>query len=225
TTWQLMPERNESLRGSRYTFKDYRSSLEKMSDFFDFLNEALVFKRYRDYPSSESHRENTAIAKRNIEIARTYIMAKLVAINLVEMLAILSGGDLPISSFLGPLPRIETLRERMEQFLPPTKGVEDLNQLVLVLLEKGLPLESSFDLKNSPLAAFVYKSLGDSGMAALAEKLKRSNPNSPLDCRNISQFPEHVVNDVAVACAKVCFDRSEFLLRLSRLDHPALKEI
>lgn len=221
TTWQLMPERNESLRGSRYTFKDYRSSLQKMSDFFEFLTEGLVFKRYRNYPSIKNHDENVSLASRNLQIGRTYIMAKLVAINLVETLAVLSGGDLPISEFLGPLPDFETSKVRMEKFLPHVEAVADINPLVLRLLEKGLPIASTFDLKNSPLAAYIYKALGDKALNSIAKKTIRSNPNVDLGVEYLTYFPTQVVAEVAIACAKVCPDRSEVLLKLCAQQHTA----
>jgi hypothetical protein len=221
TTWQLMPERNESLRGLQYTFKDYRSSLQKMSDFFEFLTEGLVFKRFKNYPDLSLHQENTLLARRNLQIARTYIMAKLVAINLVETLAVLSGGDLPISDFLGPLPELETSKVRMEKFLPSTLAVADMNELVLRLLEKGLPITSTFDLKNSPLAAYIYRALGDKALLAISKKTNRANPQDALGSEYLTYFPSQVVADIAFACAKVCTARSADLLKLCSQKHTA----
>jgi hypothetical protein len=104
---------------------------------------------------------------------------KLVAIAILEALSLRLGHDIPLSMMMGELPNLESPNARFENFLPKLSDSDscpletELEAEVLKLLEKGRSNNSSYDLKNSPLAAFIVKSLGFSETRLSLKRAKK----------------------------------------------------
>ena len=76
----------------------------------------------------------------------------------------LTGGDAPVSLFMGDLPHEgEGDSLRLEDMLPKlaAPSATDVDPDVLRLPKEGRKKESAFDLRHSPLAAYLYARLGD----------------------------------------------------------------
>jgi hypothetical protein len=103
-------------------------------------------------------------ARANIFVARDYLRIRLVAIAILEALAQVSGGDTPLSIFMGDLSDQAGNAPRIEDFLPdiPTPIWVDQSPVIRDLLEVGRASESNFDTRNSRLSLFVFKSLNPS---------------------------------------------------------------
>ena len=91
-------------------------------------------------------------AGRNIETAREYLRIKLVAQAILEALAELTGGDAPLTLFMGDLPHEGARPQRLEDFLPdtPIPGWVEVETPVYKLLAAGRRGELGFDLKTAP---------------------------------------------------------------------------
>jgi hypothetical protein len=216
TTWLLLPERNRNLRGVDFNFKDYRSSIEKMSDFFRFLEAPIIFQRYGNSPTAEEAEEGLRLANENIHLARQYLEAKLVSIGLLEALAQKTGGDLPICDFLGAVTHDEDSSARMESFLPTLNSDAEVDFRVLRLLSEGLAFTTKFDLHNSPFAAFILRRLGSYEVERLAKDM-REFAAGKIDANEfILLFPADVVAGVAMACSKVCRSRAKALVGVAK---------
>lgn len=211
TTWMLLPERNENLRGSLYTFEDYRSSLEKMDSFFSFLTPSLIFKQYQGYPEKLVYEHQVMTATLNLATGRKYVKIKLVAICFLKALAELTGGDLPISSFLGELPQPGTAGKRMENYLPKVSGDKVGDKVLLRVLEEGLSSPSTFDLQNSPFAAYILAVMGDANLPTITNYALKYGAGEISASEFLSYMPNEVLNEGARACAVVCEDRREKL--------------
>lgn len=161
-TWKLLPESNAPLRrkGS-FSIREYRVALQKMLGFFRSLEPGRVYHSYRDEPPAGEMARLEAATRRNLEFAETYMQAKLLAVALVEAAAEVSGGDAPMALFMGDLPgpgeEMETLASHLPD-LPAPAWIHTGNP-VYRLLKDGRLDESSFDLKNSPLALYLYHRL------------------------------------------------------------------
>ncbi len=165
-TWALLPEINPRLlEFNLYSVVEYRRVLQRMEQFFLNLDPRLVFRHHRGYPKPAVWQAMTAQAAHNLCIGKEYIGVKLLAIGLLEAVALSSGGDGPISLFLGyripsqgsDAPH-QTLWEQMMMNMDcPTVAH---NPIVLQLLHKGRPSTTSHDLTPSPLAALLYHYLG-----------------------------------------------------------------
>jgi hypothetical protein len=218
-TWSLLPETNWSLRvHSVYSARDYRTAMERMEGFLSHLDAERVFRAYHGQPPAAALAGPIARARRNVDTGARYLGAKLAASCLLDALAQLTGGDAPVALLMGDLPTDEDAAMRMEQFLPA--GAPTANDDVWRLLAEGRASPSGFDLKNAPLAAYLYSTL-----PGLSEAVQRSRSYCAggLSAEELLRtFPTQVVAEIARACAQVAFFRREPLLALAARFSPTV---
>ncbi len=164
-TWNLMPETNHDLTSANsYTVSGFRLSMQKMEGFMNFLKPEIVFQRYLDEPSPDVYAGLIQRTQKNLDVARLYLGGKLLSIAVVEALSQRIGQDIPLATMMGELPGRGAITAQLENFLPnvavaisPSTALE---QEVLDLLEKGRTKSSTYDVKNSPVATYIIKSVG-----------------------------------------------------------------
>lgn len=157
-TWNLLPELNPELRISAvFTISAYRKALEATDRFFAFLTPELLFDSWDEEPGEAVLHAWRTQAAANLAVARSYLWAKLLAAGLLEALARATGPDVPLSLFMGPSGGAS--EDRLEAHLPPLGPFEDRDP-VFFLLDRGRSTDSSFDLTNSPVAAWIYRQIG-----------------------------------------------------------------
>lgn len=176
-TWNLLPETNHHLKNANaYTVQGYRISIQKMEGFMNFLKPEVVFQQYANEPDDATYREMVERTRKNLDVAKLYLGTKLVSIGIIEALSLRIGRDVPISTMMGELPNANYRTDQLERFLPPIprrcQPSTDIESDVLDLLEKGRSLDSSYDVKNSPIAAFVVKSIGFNAVRDLLVQAK-----------------------------------------------------
>eukprot|EP00536_Pseudo-nitzschia_multiseries_P001567 jgi/Psemu1/300826/fgenesh1_kg.19_\ len=164
-----------------------------MHGFYGFLEPGVVFHQYQNVPDTNEMKRLTEECTRNLAFGRTYVGAKLVAMSLVSAIAVLTGGDAPISLFTGDLRaqqrrKSQVLMERVSDKIsklrldkkkgkrPKTRRMHKskeqskknhCNRPVYEILVEGRRSETSFDTKRSPWAAELYGYMGDKGLNAL----------------------------------------------------------
>ncbi len=163
-TWNLIPETNHDLKNSNsYSVHGYRVSMQKMESFMNFLSPEIVFRRYRDEPDQKNYYKLLAQTNHNLEVSRLYLGTKLTSIAILEALSLRIGRDISLSTMMGELPSDNPV-DGLEQFLPqievPHQPSTPIEAEVLELLDKGRSVDSSYDVRNSPVATFMVKSLG-----------------------------------------------------------------
>jgi hypothetical protein len=176
-TWNLLPETNHDLKNANsYTVHGYRQSLQKMERFMQVLQPETVFQQFRDEPSPEHYLQLIASTQKNLEVARLYLGSKLLSIAVIEALARRIGPDIPLATMMGELPFLGRSVAQLENFLPQvemgTPPSTPLEMEVLDLLEKGRSQSSSYDIKNSPVATYLIKSIGFAEARRLLESVK-----------------------------------------------------
>ncbi|MBT3223278.1 MAG: hypothetical protein HN348_29750, partial [Proteobacteria bacterium] len=208
-TWKLLPESNVPLRHqTTYTIFEYNSAIHKMHEFFGFLDPKVVFASFRGVPEPACVEHLTSRARHNLDVGHRYLGAKKVTMSLLMALARLTGGDAPLALFMGDLPEVGFTPQRLEMFLPQPKAfAASCDPEVFALLAVGRRSESTFDLRNSPLSAHLYASLGDDGVAAILGEAPL-----PDDVEMSSKFLEFVpawlCREVALACARMVDTRA-----------------
>jgi hypothetical protein len=221
-TWSLLPESNEPLRHQYlYTVQQFQFAVFKMHAFFAFLSPDVIFPSFRNVPSASVMQNKYENAKRNLQVGRRYVGAKLLSISILSAIAELTGGDAPISLFMGDLPSRHAAagtgggsgsatgaspsspkptKRRLGDGLglPPAAellhhhrdenagdGTHDhgddnsndnnndevafIDTDVYNLLAFGRRSETDFDIRQSPLAAYLYGSLGNAGLDDLLD--------------------------------------------------------
>lgn len=218
-TWRLLPETNIALRsGAVYSIRDYRQALQKTERFLWALDPANVFHTYGGVPAPHEFERLNERAQANINVAREYLGIKLLTIAILEALAEISGGDVPLSLFMGDIERGNKRTRRIEDALPPIKAHPsvDMFSAVYRLLETGRAGESSFDIKNAPLSLFIYKSLGPTGV-----RQRLSDAQAMFDGRlHARQFLDKIdgvtIAAIARASAAMAVTRRDLLNEYAR---------
>ena len=212
-TWKLLPETNPSLRlHGIYTIGSYRRALQKMEVFLNQLDPETIFNCYCGEPAPGEYARQVALAHRNINTARQYLGLKLLAIGILEALAITTGGDAPVALFMGGIGDAEQAR-KMEEYLPDISSVPSVDETSTLfgLLAFGRASSSSFDLQNSPLSLFIFRLLGWDYAGALLADAKLMF-NGTLDAASfLERVPAGIAVAIASACAELASTRREEL--------------
>jgi len=215
-TWKLLPETNIALRDrDAYSIRSYRLALQKMRGFMMFLEPEMVFGQYHGVPPDNEYQEMVELARTNITIARDYLRIRLVAIAILEALAQVSGGDTPLSIFMGDLTDQTGNSPRIEDFLPniPTPTWVDQAPVIRDLLEVGRASESTFDTRNSRLSLFVFKSVNPSKMDQSFEMSLEFFSGKIKPEEFLDQMDKPLITAIAKASASMVLMRRDKLIK------------
>ncbi len=215
-TWKLLPETNAALRlPDVYSIGTYRQALQKMCAFFTSLDVNTVFGQYRGVPSDQDYQRMVQLARNNVEVACQYLSIKILGITIMEALAKATGGDAPLSLFLGDIPREGISIKRLEYYLPDLDDSlwVDHNSVIYHLLESGRSSETSFDMKNSPLSLFVYKAIPPERITFYLSQAQDfyTGKLSPADFLKV--IDPSVVQPIARASSIMVYTRRQQLLK------------
>ena len=214
-TWLLIEESNAPLAAvGVYTLQDYRGALTRMHDFLNTLLPERVFHHYGGMPTATQYQQLTTAADANIRFTVSFLKLKILSIAIVEALALATGGNCPVSMFLGDMRANGDRPERVEDYLPSGPDKPDLDAQLLQVLEHGRPGDLSNDLAVSPLTAFIYRSLGHAAtQAAIANGLAMvRGALTPMGF--LQTLPRPMVCAVIDACAHIALSRQERLLEV-----------
>ncbi|NJN30043.1 MAG: hypothetical protein HC824_06035, partial [Synechococcales cyanobacterium RM1_1_8] len=161
-TWRLLPEFNPALRDPQgYGVQDYRRALQQMELFVQRLDANCIFQQFRHSPEPHICQAWQRRAAHNLNVAKLYLRVKLVAIALLEALAPYYSGGGAMADWICSPPGQPAWQEgfgcRNLLSQPLTTPAQ---QQVLAVAEQGRIGDCSFDLSQSPLAAFLMRSLG-----------------------------------------------------------------
>lgn len=219
TTWKLLPELNVPLRSSEvYTISEYRRALQGMESFLSYLRPEVVFHQYRGVPSDEAYQQMVLRAGKNIETALEYLRVKLVAQAILEALAKQTGGDAPLTLFMGDLPHNNIHPQRLENYLPEVTAPSwvDVASPVYTLLASGRRGELGFDLKTAPTSLFLYKQLKPIAISGLLQQARQMFAGRATPAEFLAQVEPTVRSAIARACAEMVFTRRELLLEYAQ---------
>jgi hypothetical protein len=216
-TWNLIPETNHDLmRVNTYTAQGYRISLQKMDGFLGFLKAEIVFRQYQNEPSSADFDALIAMASRNLEIARLYLGMKLTSIAFLEAISTRIGRNVSVAMLMGEMPSDKQVTLGLEQYLPeithPICPEAALEQEVMSLLELGRTVNSEYDVKNSPVATFMVKTVGFDEMKKLLA-LSRQYFKGEISAENlIEAYPKALAGSITESISKLFDQRKSALM-------------
>ncbi len=217
-TWKLLPESNAALRlPDVYSIGTYRMALQKMEGFFESLDPGAVFSQYRGVPSDADFQQMSRCARQNINIAREYLRIKILGTSVLEALAKATGGDAPLSLFMGDVPREGVSIKRLEYFLPEIDDASwvDQHSVIHRLLESGRSSDIGFDMKNSPLSLFIYKAIPPEKISQLVLAANEFYAGRLSAHDFLMKFDPSVVQPIARASSIMVFTRRQALLKYS----------
>ncbi len=158
----------------------------------------------------------SARARQNVATACQYLRLKWLAMAGLEALAEATGGNAPVSLFMGDMPRGGEKTLALEDLLPeiPVPAWVDPHSTMYQLLAVGRVGESNFDIKNSPLSLFLFKSLQPEKIEPLLVSAQEMFAGRLQPEAFLAQIDHGVVAAVARACAAMVYTRRDKLLRL-----------
>jgi hypothetical protein len=224
-TWSLLPELNENLRTHFcITAMDMQKALKGMHEFFHFyLKPDNVFDEFRGIPSQKELDWKLQLCTRNVTIAKKYVGAKLFAMSVVAAFAGLTGGDAPISLFLGDLPSSNNeFGPTLSDFLPPAskEQLQKCDQVVYHILKNGRKTDAEFDTKQSPLAAYLMSSLGDERLTELLGSQKLVPMEEDTALLILKFLPRDVLEVVGEALKEIAVSRSSKIQQVMDMLYP-----
>ncbi len=215
-TWKLLPETNPSLHSpTTYTVIEYRVALQKMEGFLSLLPPERVFNAWGGEPAPEEHTRRVALARTNLALAVRYLRSKLYSTAMVEALSVATGGDMPLDYFMGGIPEAGRRVLRVEQFLPEVEPGPDADPLLWRLLEHGRSSASSFDLSPSPLAYFLFCTLGEAAMGKGLEDARQFWAGSLDAAGFLAKQEGRSVRAIALAASYIAVTRGAALRQLA----------
>lgn len=214
-TWLLMEESNAPLAiAGVYSVQQYRAALMRMDAFLARLDPETVFQSYEHEPGPDQLKTMSAAAQANIAFACAFLGAKITSIAIIEALALCTGGDAPVSMFLGDISSAQGKPDRVEDFLPAPPSVQPTNAELLEVLEKGRALETSNDLTTSPLTAYVYRCLGQAGIEQALRQARQMFDAGLAAPDFLRALDRDMVRAIIHACAQIAISRRDALLKL-----------
>ncbi|MEE8292211.1 MAG: hypothetical protein V3R80_12070, partial [Candidatus Tectomicrobia bacterium] len=116
-----------------------------MEGFLHSINPRSIFHSYKGAPDAERFQTMTQQAEKNIVIAYEYLSIKLLSIAILEALAMSTGGDAPVSLFMGSIRAGDEEGIRAEDYLPPIIVASDVqhNPVLSSIFESGRTHKSS----------------------------------------------------------------------------------
>ena len=217
-TWKLLPESNAALRvKGAFSIHEYRVALEKMQAFFQSLDPERVYHSWEGEPDEASMRRFATKTRRNLAWAINYMNAKLLAAGLLEAVALLSGGDAPMALFMGDIGNDAEEFESIATLLPfGSPPWLDRANPVYRLLRDGRLDESSFDLKNSPLALYLYEKLEPSVWGRATQDIQSFFDGELRPEAFLDSLPAPILDEFLEACASMAPTRKTALTLLRK---------
>jgi hypothetical protein len=211
-TWQLLPETNpEFQRVGAYSIRSYREALVRMEGFLSNLDPDVIFRQHGTTPGDDEFQVMVHHAVSNLRSGSEYLRANIAAILVIEALAELTGGDGPISYFIGATdsgqPQIHDLLHQVgiltDSAAPP------LDAGVLRVLKFGPASVNGFDTASSLLVGYFYQLLGTAGITDLLRRASEVHGGKQDWKWFLAALPREVVSDVAMAICGIAVARKD----------------
>ena len=214
-TWLLIEESNKPLASAGlYTLREYRTALQRMDGFLANLDPTAVFQQFQGAPDALTVAELTKKASSNIHFSVRYLRAKLLAMGVLEALADLSGGDAPISMFLGEFSAEGGAPGPKQTPNATNPNTSDIDPQLLHVLVHGRAHARANDSSASPTAAFIYQSLGDFGVHAQWLQACRYFAGTIAPLEFLQQLPGSIAMTLLEHCATNALSRRDRLAQL-----------
>lgn len=214
-TWNLLLESNPIFKNPLFTVRQYRIGLLRMEEFFKNLKIEAIFCRYKDYPSELQYQKMCTNANANLKKSIEYLKSKIVMLAMLESIALQTGGDCPFVMLVGisnenDRESTHKLIKYLDQNIAPTSSSE-IDEDVLKLLAHGRKGAQSFDIKQSPITAFIYCRLPRALREQLFESSLKFFKGEIDGLKYLKQFPTDLMESIILGCIELATTRKQAL--------------
>jgi hypothetical protein len=157
------------------------------------------------------------LASNNIQVASQYLSIKILGITILEALAKATGGDAPLSLFMGDIPREGVSIKRLEYYLPELDDSPwvDHNSIIYQLVESGRSSDAIFDMKNSPLSLFIYKAIPSEKIILYLLRAQDFFKGALSPAEFLREIDPSIVQPIARASSIMVYTRRQALLQFA----------
>ena len=218
-TWKLIIESNPPLRNPLYTVSEYRNALAKMEGFFSFLRPEIIFREYQNTPPPRTYSKLLKKTSENLKIGIQYLQAKIVASDVLQAVCDLTTGAAPILLFTGAVNQNGThfsyasLEHYLDKKIPILKD-KSRNQEVVKLLKIGRTESSTFDLKHSPIAAFIYDRVSTDDFEKLIQFSRAFGTKQISAMDYLNNFSPKLICALLISLSKIAETRTPKILEI-----------
>jgi hypothetical protein len=196
----------------------FRRAIHGALKFFEFLRPDIIFHEHKGYPKSGDFSRLINNSTQNLKISRTYFGAIVHTCALIEAISDLSGGEAPLSLFVGDMAEVG-VRCSQSSYVYPELQVKDTHEKVVYnLLQKGGELKGQCLFSALPAAAYVHASLGHKFVADLSTKCQLYFDHKINARELLSYHSQEFLSDFITHLSKMAITRKdEMHLILSKL--------
>lgn len=224
-TWRLLPEVNPALRRrALYKLNEYHIALQSMTNVIGSMRASTIVMEFREIPCLPEAMQFKHLVSDNMDLVSLYLKVRLLAVAIVAALACLTGGDAPKSFFFGDEPLAYETDYYMDQL--GDKLLEDEDRIDTAAEYRKQVYEalcgerrtSGFDTQRAPLAAYLYRTLGDDRIAQILQDCHILDGPLPLTNEGswglLRAMPRTVVCTVAEEMSRFTISRQAALDRV-----------
>jgi hypothetical protein len=208
SSWKLLPEARPILLREDCPLVEFLHELQALQGRTKFLQGVVprIFQCYRNVPTPEEMDEKRRMTHENLRVVSEYAQ-----IRLLQVLVLVEFVDV-----MGEDPLSVPLRSCLRMGLPPAPEGEPENltpvqKEIRHWLIHGRRADFAWDPAASPLAAYLYDTLGPDGVR---QAIAIANGQEPGSHELLKFLPKSVVLTVASRLGSVLPDRAERLLQV-----------
>jgi hypothetical protein len=216
-TWRLLPEESPALRKAHmHTLVDYYGAVRSMVLLVRDIDPISVYGSFHGLPTDADVERFEVSLERNLSLALIYLHVRMLTTAVVGAFACLTGGDAPMSFFFGDLPSLQYESERLGDGLSDASNTNTsdertagyYNADVYDILCGERMEEPGFDTRNAPLAAHLYRLIGDCGVQfALPLCVPEVMTSDPAAWSLLGAFPLDLIVEAGHELGRVAISR------------------
>ena len=208
SSWKLLPEARPILLREDCPLAEFLNEIRALQGRTKFLQGAVprIFQCFRDQPTEAEMEEKKRMTHENLKVVNEYSQ-----IRLLQVLVLVEFVDV-----MGEDPQTIPLRSCLRMELPPAPegepdNLSSVQKEIRNWLVNGRRADFSWDPAASPLAAYLYDTLGPDGVR---QAIAIANGQEPGSHELLKFLPKNVVLTIASRLGQCLPDRAERLLQV-----------
>lgn len=208
SSWKLLPEARPILLREDCPLSEFLNELRALQGRTKFLQSAVprIFQCFRDSPTESDMEEKKRMTYENLDVVNEYSQIRLLQVLVLAEFVDVMGED----------PQTIPARSCLRMDVPevpggPSENLTPIQKEIRNWLVNGRRAGFSWDPAASPLAAYLYDTLGPEGVNKAVDVANKQEAGS----HELLKFlPKNVVLTVASRLGTVLPDRAERLLQV-----------
>ncbi|MFK7871646.1 MAG: hypothetical protein AB8C84_00550 [Oligoflexales bacterium] len=217
-TWALISEGSPEILEVSCSVRACRIAIYKMFDFLNHLQPQQIYHSYKRCPPDEELLLKTQMSEKNLILARLYLMAQLCALNLLDAVSVETGGNTLLIKYAGHVSSYAEISGLEQELLKQASHVDSDVSVdpVLMKLLQSESLRSSIFIYTSPIAGYLYGTLGHKGLMDFYNKCRLYMDGDKDSFSYLKDLPQKVILSVVNGVGNVATLRKPKIIQLTK---------